>query len=150
MIGLRDGATLKNIPVHHNRKLTNDEQLAMNPARAARVAANSDGVDSWTPPVLRTVAAEAKGVDTVVADLDRHFAFLESTGGLVERRRSRLRERVIDVVEERVRTRLWRDAQTAQWLDEQLPALESGSTNPFAVADELLARSGTLLTRNNE
>jgi hypothetical protein len=60
-----------------------------------------------------------------------------------------LRERVVDVVEERVRTRLWRNPGTIQWLDEQLPALETGATNPFDVADALLARSGELLTRNS-
>ena len=51
--------------------------------------------------------------------------------------------------QERVRSRLWRDAGTSQWLDDQLPALEMGATNPFAVADALLARSGNLLTRTD-
>jgi hypothetical protein len=53
----------------------------------------------------------------------------------------------VDVVQERVSARLWRDAATNRWLDGQLPALESGATNPFAVADALLARSTDLLTR---
>jgi hypothetical protein len=48
----------------------------------------------------------------------------------------------------RVRSRLWTDAGTNEWLDGQLAALESGATNPFTVADELLARSVNLLTRN--
>ena len=56
-------------------------------------------------------------------------------------------ERVVDVVQERVRGRLWRDVETNHWLDAQLPALEAGSTNPFDVADALLARSGNLLTQ---
>ena len=55
----------------------------------------------------------------------------------------------MDVVSERVRSRLWRHDGTNQWLDEQLPALEAGSTNPFDVADALLARSGNLLTRTD-
>jgi len=153
MIGLRNGNTLKNVPAHHGvdlgRVMTKDEQMAMNPGRAARAAAKSGNLDSWTPPVLRTVAAKAEGVDDVIGALDRHFGYLEMSGQLGTRRRARLRERVVDVVEERVRMRLWRDAATSQWLDEQLGALESGATNPFAVADELLARSGDLLTRNS-
>jgi hypothetical protein len=55
----------------------------------------------------------------------------------------------VDVVQERVRNRLWRDAETNQWLDAQLPALEAGTTNPFAIADALLARSGNLLTQDS-
>jgi hypothetical protein len=58
-----------------------------------------------------------------------------------------LTERVVEVVERRVRERLWRDAGTAQWLDGQVPALEAGTTTPYHVADALLARSGDLLAR---
>ena len=57
-----------------------------------------------------------------------------------------MRDRVVAVVEERVRRRLWDDAATQEWLDAQLPALESGETHPFGVADALLARSGHLVT----
>ena len=42
--------------------------------------------------------------------------------------------------------RLWLDAPTNTWLDGQMPMVESGASTPFAVADALLARSGTLLT----
>lgn len=151
MLGLRSGNALKNVPAHHGvdlgRAMTPEERMAMNPGRAARAAAKSDDLTSWTPPVLRTVAAKAEGTAEVVDALDRHFRYLESSGTLGARRRARLRERVVDVVFERVKTRLWRDAATNAWLDAQLPALEQGSTNPFAVADALLARSADLLTR---
>jgi len=154
MLGLRNGATLKHVPAHHGvdlrRPLTTEEQFAMNPGRAARAAAKSNDGESWTPPVLRTVAAQGEGLDELIAALDRHFSYLERSGALGRRRRGRLRDRVVDVVDERVKRRLWRDPGTTQWLDDQLPALESGVTNPFAVADALLARSGDLLTRSNE
>jgi LAO/AO transport system kinase len=132
MLGLRSGATLKNVPAH--------------PGRAARLAARSDAAESWTPPVMLTAAATGEGVEEVVAALDRHFAYLEASGDLTQRRRARLRERVMDVVESRVRARLWNDVATNAWLDARLPELESGSTNPFDVADQLLARSGKVLS----
>jgi hypothetical protein len=49
-----------------------------------------------------------------------------------------------------VRGRLWRNTDTNRWLDEQLPALEAGATNPFDIADALLARSGNLLTQDQQ
>jgi LAO/AO transport system kinase len=118
----------------------------VNPGRAAREAAKAERPDQWTPPVLRTVATKGEGIGEVAAALDRHFAYLEASGVFSKRRRARLRERVVDVVHERVRGRLWHDAETNRWLDDQLPALEAGATNPFDVADALLARSGNLLT----
>ena len=117
----------------------------MNPAKAAREAAKRDE-DTWTPAVLRAVAVKKEGIDELTAAIDRHFAYLERSGGLHERRRARLRRRVVEVVESRVRRRLWTDAALSTWLDEQLPDLEAGARNPFEVADALLSRSGNLLT----
>ena len=101
----------------------------------------------WTPPVLGTVAVKGEGIGEVIAALDRHFAHLESTGTLLERRRGRLRERVREIAEERVRTRLWSDEATRAWVEEQLPAMERGEATPFGVADHLLERSAGLVSR---
>ena len=81
----------------------------------------------------------------LIGALDRHFDFLERTGGLRQRRRKRLRERVIEVVERKVQQRLWDHAPTNQWIESRITELESGAATPFGVADELLARSGAIL-----
>ena len=153
MLGLRTGQALQHVPAHHGvqlgRPLTHDEKLAMNPARAAREAARAEEPHDWVPPVLRTVAAREEGVADVVAALDRHFVYLEQSGALRERRRRRLRDHVMEVVDDKVHRRLWDDAATREWLDARLPALEVGELDPFAVADQLLARSADLLTRTD-
>jgi LAO/AO transport system kinase len=141
MLGLRMGHTFRHIPAHHGVELRSS-----NPARMARQAAATED-DRWTPPVLPTVAINGEGIGELIGAIDQHFAYLERTGELRARRRQRLRERVIDVVEDRVRTRLWRDDATNAWIDANLPDLESGALTPFAAADALLARSGDLLTR---
>lgn len=141
MLGLRLGHTFRHIPAHHGVELR-----TTNPARMARQAAVTED-DRWTPPVLPTVAVNGEGIGELIGAIDRHFAYLERSGELRARRRQRLRERVIDVVEDRVRTRLWRDDATNAWIDANLPDLESGALTPFAAADALLARSGDLLTR---
>src|SRR5215213_5792326 len=90
MLGLRMGNTMKHVPAHHGvelgRVMTPEEKNAMNPARAAREAARAGHGDegAWVPPVLRSVAAKAEGVDELIAALDRHFDYLESTGDLRE------------------------------------------------------------------
>jgi LAO/AO transport system kinase len=151
MLGLRAGATLQNVPAHHGvdlRHLPDRDALrdAMNPARAARAAGLADAPEQWTPPVLRVIAAQNVGVDEVLGALDRHVRYLETSGELRIRRRARLRERVMEVVEQQLRHRLWKDAETLAWLDDRLDALEAGTLVPFAVADALRARSTALLT----
>ncbi len=143
MLGLRMGKIFRNIPAHHGV----DHKYVNNPARAARDAAKEhEPAEGWTPPVLATVALRNEGVDALAAALDRHFDYLSGSGMLRARRRQRLRERVVEVVEQRVRSRMWRDQSTNAWLDEQLPALESGALTPFSAADALLARSMDILT----
>ena len=141
MLGLRMGHTFRSIPAHHGV-----EMRSANPARAAREAA-ATAADRWTPPVLPTVAVKGEGIHDLIGAIDRHFAYLERSGELRARRRQRLRERVVEVVEDRVRARLWRDDATNAWIEERLPQLESGTLTPFAAADALLERSGDLLTR---
>jgi LAO/AO transport system kinase len=142
MLGLRSGLTLKDTPAHHGIDL----KALANPAKAARSAAAAGDPERWVPPVLRSVATTGEGVAQMLAALDRHFAYLEKSGSLQRRRRARLRERVMDVAEQRVRRRLWTDPATSAWLDDRIPELETGRTTPYAVADALLAQSGALLT----
>jgi LAO/AO transport system kinase len=115
-------------------------------ARDRGPVAGDDGAGHWLPPVITAVATEGKGITEVATALDQHYEYLSSTGTLTDRRRARLRERVKDVVHQKVRSRLWSDAETEAWLDELLPALESGRTTPYDVADALLKRSAALLT----
>jgi LAO/AO transport system kinase len=152
MLGLRSGAA-GSAPAHHGIDLSaigdrDALRQAMNPARAARAAAAASGQDAttWTPPVLRTIAAKGEGIDLVVDALDRHFRYLVDSGELRLRRRQRLRERVMEVVEQQIRHRLWHDAETMAWLETQLPLLETGAEAPYAIADALRARSGSQLT----
>jgi LAO/AO transport system kinase len=151
MLGLRAGASHQNMPAHHGvdlRSVPDRDALrdAMNPARAARAAAREEAPEQWTPPVLRTIAAQNEGIPEIADALERHFRYLERSGELRVRRRARLRERVMEVVEQQLRQRLWHDADTQAWLDAQLDGLEAGSLVPFAVADALRARSADLLT----
>jgi GTPase len=140
MLGLRKGVSFGNVPAHHGVDLKRT-----NPARMAREAAAAENPAVWTPPVLSAVATKQEGIAELVAALDRHFAYLQQSGTLRSRRRERMRERVMDVVEQKVSDRLWKDPRTKAWLEEQLPAVEEGKATPFAVADQLLRQSAELV-----
>ena len=140
MLGLRKGVSFGNVPAHHGIDLKR-----LNPARVARESAAVANPTEWTPPVLSAVATKQEGIAEIMAALDRHFAYLEQSGTLRARRRERLRERVMDVVERKVSDRLWKDPRTRTWLEEQLPSVEEGTATPFAVADQLLRQSAELV-----
>lgn len=141
MLGLRKGVSFDKVPAHHGVDLKR-----FNPARMAREAAADPAPKEWTPPVLRVVAVKEEGIDDIIAALDRHFAYLEESGRLRARRRERMRERVMDVVEHKIRGRLWKDTGTMTWLEQQLPSVEEGRATPFSVADQLLRQSAELVS----
>jgi LAO/AO transport system kinase len=95
---------------------------------------------AWTPPVISTVGVTGDGIPELLAALDAHHQYLVESGTLAERRRSRLRERVVDVIDQRLKARVWDDPSAAEWLAAQLAPLAAGETTPFAVADALLDR----------
>jgi LAO/AO transport system kinase len=140
MLGLRKGVSFGKMPAHHGIDLKR-----VNPARVAREAAASPNPTEWTPPVLSAVATRGEGITDIAAALDRHFAYLEQSGTLRSRRRERMRERVMDVVEQKVSDRLWKDPHTRAWLEEQLASVEEGTATPFAIADQLLRQSAELV-----
>jgi LAO/AO transport system kinase len=140
MLGMRRGALTGDGAGHHGIDLSRN-----NLARQVREVAQRED-DRWTPPVLRTIGTQGEGIPELADALERHFHYLETSGELRTRRRTRLRERVVDVVEQKTRQRLWADQETSAWLEAQLPELESGRATPFGIADALLARSADLLT----
>ncbi|MDQ2666883.1 MAG: methylmalonyl Co-A mutase-associated GTPase MeaB [Gemmatimonadota bacterium] len=144
MLGMRSGAVASDATAHHGVDLSQN-----NIRKQVRAATAAHDPQRWTPPVLRTTAVKGEGIDELVHALDRHFRYLEDSGTLRARRRTRLRDRVVEVVEDKTRRRLWTDPATNAWLDERLADLESGATTPFAIAEELLGRSANLLTRTS-
>jgi len=141
MLGLRKGASYANVPAHHGVDL----KRMTGAVAAARVESQAIEGSSWTPPVLRAVAAKGEGIGEIVESLDRHFDYLERSGGLRARRRERLVERVVEVAERRMRRRLWGEPATMKWLEGRVDELEAGAVTPYAVADDLLAGYGDLV-----
>src|SRR4029077_1420501 len=76
--------------------------------------------DTWEPPVLGTVASTGVGVDELTAALDRHYAYLQTTGMLAERRRRRLAARTRAVLERQLRRWLLEGTRVEELLASRL------------------------------
>jgi LAO/AO transport system kinase len=91
----------------------------------------------WRPPIVKTVASRAEGVDEVVEALDKHHAWLERTGVLRQRRRARLREEIEAIAVTALRERMG-DLHGDQRLDVLADRVVEGELDPYAAADELV------------
>jgi len=93
----------------------------------------------WATPVVQTAATEEKGIDELHAALASHFAHMQQEGRRAARRREALSARVRDLLEERVRTDIWRDATLRERFDAILEAVVGGRTSPQRAARDLAA-----------
>lgn len=99
------------------------------------LALRPDG--GWTPPILTTVAARGEGLEELREAVAAHWRYQSQGAGLAERRRSRARSEI----EEVLRERLWQRARAR--LDGELAvraaAVAAGSETPYSAASSLLA-----------
>ncbi|WP_307807927.1 methylmalonyl Co-A mutase-associated GTPase MeaB [Nocardioides xinjiangensis] len=94
---------------------------------------------AWRPPVLQTVASTGQGIDELLAEIERHAAWLAESGGLARRRTLRARREVEAIALATLRERWGTDGGAA--LDTLADRVANGDVDPYAAADELLRRS---------
>ena len=127
MLGIRRGNAFRHVSAHHRPSAE---------GKARRGSAETDG--GWEPPVLATVASRGEGVAEVIGALDRHRAYVESSGTLALRRRRRLAERTRSLVERHLADWLWEETAAPDVLERRLDGMVEGDRNPYEVAAEIL------------
>jgi len=93
--------------------------------------------DAWAPDVIQTVASEGVGIDAIAGLIGRHRAHQEAGDLLRAKRMERIRERIRELVSERLRVRFWNDEREAALEKSVGPVYELRST-PYEVADGLI------------
>ena len=103
--------------------------------RASLALAGPPAPDAWLPPVLTCVASRASGVAEVDEALSRHEQHVRRHGGLIRKRRGRVREEVRALMAEAARRAL------AQVDDAALDEVIDGGRAPDEVAIAALGRA---------
>ncbi|MGW1837237.1 methylmalonyl Co-A mutase-associated GTPase MeaB [Streptomyces sp. BBFR2] len=117
----RDGADATARELNH--------MLGLGAARAA---------GDWRPPIVKTVAARAQGVDEVVEALEKHRAWMEEHGVLARRRHARAAQEVETIAVTALRERIG-DLHGDRRLEALADRIVAGESDPYRAADELIA-----------
>ena len=115
-----------------------DREGAERTARDLEVALQlqeEEAGERWRPPIKQTVANVGQGVDEVLAEVERHRAWLEQSGELATRRRSQLRLRVEAILKDRVLAAAYRRVGLEREIERAFAARE----DPYRVAEAILA-----------
>lgn len=97
-----------------------------------------DEPDTWEPPVLETVAKSGEGVVEFVDTLAEHRDWLERTGRLEEKTRTRYREEIRTLLREDTARLVRAELDARGGLDAHVDAVMAHETDPYTVADEVL------------
>ena len=92
----------------------------------------------WRPPVLKTVAARGDGIDEVMSAIDDHFAWMEASGALRDRRVRRAGDEIQAIAIHALRARIG-DLRHGQGVDELAARVVDGDSDPYAAADQVVA-----------
>jgi LAO/AO transport system kinase len=93
---------------------------------------------AWRPPIVSTVAQTGEGIDKLVAAIDKHWAALAESGDLRTRRTRRARDEIEAIALTALRARFG-DVHGHDALDALAEQVVTGSSDPYAAADTLLA-----------
>ena len=113
-----------------------DREGAERAAFAIRAALELRRTGGWQPPVLLTVASQGTGISELVDQFEEHLEFLFQHGGLEQRRRRRLGQRLEDLMRERQWQSFRGRIPEGEWED-AVDGLVRRSLTPHQAADRL-------------
>ncbi|MFA5838166.1 MAG: methylmalonyl Co-A mutase-associated GTPase MeaB [Bellilinea sp.] len=90
----------------------------------------------WIPPVLQTIATQSEGINELVEAIDRHAAYLHTTGAWQARDRSRLQAELEQLVQVELNNN-WRASVPPELFQETLAQVETRQISPYQAAKQL-------------
>jgi LAO/AO transport system kinase len=98
------------------------------------VSTGTRPMGEWRPPIVLTIGSQGE-------EVEKHRAYLERSGELVERRRRRLVDELHEVLVRRVERQVQR-LEGGEVYEELKHAVVAGELDPYSAADELLTKLG--------
>jgi LAO/AO transport system kinase len=91
----------------------------------------------WVPEIVETVATDGQGVDELIAAFENHRTFMEQSGRLEEKVRTRYAEEIRNLLREDVGEILEDEIRRRGGMDELVDAVLASETDPYTISDEI-------------
>jgi LAO/AO transport system kinase len=97
-------------------------------------------VAGWEFPILKTTATTSDGIPELAAALAAHRQYLEKSGVLQQERKRKLKHRIHELIEERIRSHVLRHVIGEHELDSMIDKVYQRKLNPFRIAARIAGR----------
>jgi LAO/AO transport system kinase len=94
--------------------------------------------DTWTPPIVKTVAVEGKGIAELAAAIAEYEEFLQREGLQLKKKISNWRERLIEMLREALLERVLREKLSPERVALYAQEVAEHRRDPYTLVEELL------------
>ena len=101
------------------------------------IALTDRGADDWKPPIVSTVAYDNRGIEDLLAAIDRFRTSQVATGRAQARRIARARREVESIALAKLRAEFRLNGEA--WLNDLAQAVSRGEIDPYAAAEKVVA-----------
>ncbi|MEO5935834.1 MAG: methylmalonyl Co-A mutase-associated GTPase MeaB [Terriglobales bacterium] len=98
--------------------------------------------DAWTPTIVRTVASEGVGIAELAQAIADYEKFLLGKGLLLEKKISNWRERLVEMLRERLLQNLMSQHLTEKAIADYAAEIAAHQRDPYTLVDEIVSRFG--------
>lgn len=93
--------------------------------------------NSWMPEIIKAVASENKGIEDIENEIYKHKNYLEKSGRFLLKREAQMKNRIKNIVEEKIRLELWGE-KGENSLNLSLEKIILGDLSPYHIAEEII------------
>ena len=93
--------------------------------------------ETWMPNIIKAIATESKGINEIADEVEKHYQYLTVSGNFIKKRESRIKIRIKDIVEEKIRQELWGESRENS-LNSSLEKVVLGNLSPYHIAEKIV------------
>ena len=97
--------------------------------------------DHWTPPIVKTVATEAKGISDLSGAIANYEQFLQKQNLLLKKKISNWRERLIEMLRDSLLERLLRERLPEEDLSRLAEDIAGHRRDPYSLVEEIVGKA---------
>lgn len=96
--------------------------------------------DQWTPPIVKTVATDGKGISELAAAIANYENFVQQQNLLLKKKISNWRERLVEMLRDTLLDRLLNESLSADELSRLAAEVAEHHRDPYSLVDEIVGR----------
>lgn len=92
---------------------------------------------SWMINIIKTIAVQNQGIDEIANEIEKHKEYLTSNNLLLKKREQRTKNRIKNIVEDKIREELWSESGEIS-LNLLLEKVVFEKLSPYHIAEEII------------